>query len=94
MDEALRNLRRWSAIISVAFVASLALIGVGIVLALVGKTGIGIVTSVTSTITAVFSRLARPLYKEAQRNVTETQRKLEEEIKKLRSVSQPTKAVA
>ena len=91
-DEALRNLRRWSAIISVAFVASLALIGVGIVLALVGRTGIGIVTSVTSTITAVFSRLARPLYKEAQRNVTETQRKLEEEIKKLRSVSQPTKA--
>lgn len=74
------------------FVASLVLIGVGLILALFGNVRTGVVTSVTSTITAVFSKLARPLYKEALGNVTDMQRKLVDEIKNLRPTSHPGKA--
>lgn len=93
-DEALRNLRRWSAMIAVAFVISLTLIGAGIILALAGQVKIGVVTSVTSIITALFSKLARPLYKEAQLDIKDLQRKLLEELKKVRSGSQPTNAAS
>lgn len=93
-DEALRNFRRWSAIISVAFVVSLVLIGSGIILALTGSVKIGIVTSVTSTVTAVFSQLARPWYRESQKNVVDMQEKLLGEIKNFRAASSVGKAAA